>query len=127
MGRQGDGRSHLSGRSDWCASSLAFAFLFLAWGISMFVERTHAADSKRPAAGYDRPAANPAQSRSVIMARNGIVTTSQPLAAQAGLDILKAGGNAVDAAIAANAVIGLTEPMSCGVGGDLFVIYWNAG
>ena len=72
------------------------------------------------------PAPNGRQSRSAVIAKNGIVATSQPLAAQAGLDILKAGGNAADAAIAANAVIGLTEPMSCGIGGDLFVIYWDA-
>ena len=76
--------------------------------------------------GYVRPAPNGRQSRSAIIAQNGIVATSQPLAAQAGLDVLKAGGNAADAAIAANAVIGLTEPMSCGIGGDLFVIYWDA-
>lgn len=76
--------------------------------------------------GYERPAVNPRQSRSVVIARNGLVATSQPLAAQAGLDVLKAGGNAADAAIAANAVIGVTEPMSCGIGGDLFVLYWEA-
>ncbi|MBL8793250.1 MAG: gamma-glutamyltransferase [Planctomycetia bacterium] len=60
------------------------------------------------------------------MAPQGMVATSQPLAAQAGLEILRKGGNAIDAAIAANAVIGLTEPMSCGIGGDLFVIVWDA-
>ena len=79
-----------------------------------------------PAAEYDRPAKNPKQSRSVVIAKHGIVATSHPLAAQAGLDILKAGGTAADAAIAANAMIGLVEPMSCGIGGDLFVIYWDA-
>ena len=76
--------------------------------------------------GYDRPAKNPHQSRSAIAAQHGIVATSQPLAAQAGLEVLKQGGNAADAAIATNAMLGLVEPMSCGIGGDMFVIYWDA-
>jgi len=81
--------------------------------------------STAAAAGYDRPAKNPHQSRSVVVATNGIVAASQPLAAEVGADILKRGGNAADAAIATNAMLGLTEPMSCGIGGDLFVIYWD--
>jgi gamma-glutamyltranspeptidase / glutathione hydrolase len=64
--------------------------------------------------------------RSVTIASNGIVAASHPLAAQIGLDILKQGGNAMDAAIATSAAMGLMEPMSCGIGGDLFAIVWDA-
>ncbi|WP_445386045.1 gamma-glutamyltransferase [Robiginitalea sp. IMCC44478] len=64
--------------------------------------------------------------RSEILARKGMAATSQPLATQAALDILKKGGSAMDAAIAANAVLGLVEPASCGIGGDIFAIVWDA-
>jgi len=66
------------------------------------------------------------QGRSEVMGRNGIVATSQPLAAQAGLEILRKGGNAADAAVAMAAVLNLTEPMNVGMGGDLFAIIYSA-
>jgi len=63
--------------------------------------------------------------RSTVACQNGIVCASQPLAAMVGIDILKAGGNCIDAAIAVNATLGLTEPHMNGVGGDLFAIVWS--
>ena len=68
----------------------------------------------------------PAQTRSEVMAGNGMVVTSQPLAAQAGLQVLKRGGNAIDAAVATAAVLSITEPMMVGVAGDLFAVVYVA-
>ncbi len=64
--------------------------------------------------------------RSMVISDRGIVATSQTLASQAGAQVLARGGSAMDAAIAANAVLGVVEPESCGLGGDLFAIYWDA-
>src|SRR5215510_6303184 len=66
------------------------------------------------------------QARSMVISDRGIVATSQTLASQAGAQVLARGGSAMDAAIAANATLGVVEPESCGLGGDLFAIYWDA-
>lgn len=92
---------------------LAIAFIFLFTLLSAF-----SAERNTPTAHRS--------GRSVVMATHGMVATSHPLAAQIGLDVLKAGGNAIDAAIATNAAMGLMEPMSCGIGGDLYAIVWDA-
>ena len=78
------------------------------------------------ASGQDRITGKNFATRSEVIAQHGMACTSQPLASQVAIDVLKSGGNAIDAAIAANATLGLMEPTGNGIGGDLFAIVWDA-
>lgn len=100
--------------------------LFMFMTLPAFIPALFVAMIPDAASAYDRPTGRTFGSRSETFARNGMICAAQPLAVEIGLDVLKAGGNAVDAAIAVNAALGLMEPVSCGVGGDLFAIVWDA-
>jgi len=82
-------------------------------------------DYSKAIAQIDRPTGEPFATRSEVIATRGMVATSQPLATQVGLQVLREGGNAIDAAIAANAATGLMEPTGNGIGGDLFALIWH--
>lgn len=104
-------------------TSAATASTFL--GLNSSLVEAQAAGKEKNTMTIDRAMLqNRNQNRSTVVCQNGIVCTSQPLAGMAGIDILKGGGNAIDAAVCANAMLGLVEPMSCGPGGDLFAIVW---
>ncbi len=75
---------------------------------------------------YDRVTGHDFASRSEVIASQAMAATSQPLATQIALDVMKKGGNAIDAAIAANAALGLMEPTGNGIGGDLYAMVWSA-
>jgi gamma-glutamyltranspeptidase/glutathione hydrolase len=99
------------------------SIVFLAGLSLLMIGGSVVADSKP---GYDRNSGLPFASRSEVIAQHGMAATSHPLTTQIALDVLKAGGNAIDAAIAANAALGLMEPTGNGMGGDLFAIIWDA-
>ena len=110
----------------WRASALLIVcFLVQSQSMMIFGQNPNTADEQKIGV-HDRPFGPIHQSRSLVIAKKGMACTSDPRATQAAIEILKQGGSAVDAAIAANAVLGVVEPMSCGIGGDLYSLVWDS-
>jgi hypothetical protein len=98
----------------------------LTWAMPALAQEARCPEPACAAVAGGRTEGWAAQSRAEVIARNGMVTSSQPLATQAGLAILRKGGNAVDAAVATAAALGVVEPFSTGIASDLFMIVWVA-
>jgi gamma-glutamyltranspeptidase/glutathione hydrolase len=96
-------------------------------GLALMTSVATADDASPTAApgGGDRYTGAGFATRAPVLGRHGMAATAQPLATQIAVDILKKGGSAIDAAIAANAALGLMEPVGCGIGGDIFAIVWD--
>ncbi len=95
-------------------------------GLTLMTTAAFAQDAPTAApGGGDRYTGEPFATRAPVLGQHGMAATAQPLATQIAVDILKKGGSAIDAAIAANAALGLMEPVGCGIGGDLYAIVWD--